>query len=322
MKKVVLVVLGAFVIALSTFSYRSVSKNNKIPHSFETIAVKVQNLYNSVVVPGIVIGNNRQSIIFSESSNILDVYVKVGQTVKKGDKILLRKRTQTTDPSLQVFTKKVGNVLSEYGIDFELTPTISENTALVTSSFDGVITKLHVESGESFPGYTVAAEICDQSVCTVTAEIPELYVSSIRIGQEATVSGAAFAQKEYSGVVTAISRNVRKKVNLTGEGSAYLPVEIRVKDADSSLKAGCTATVKILTEKKEQALVLPYDCITQDDNGKELVFIAKADGTLEKRRIITGLELEHETEIVYGLKEGEKAVRDPNKIVEIKGEDQ
>jgi len=312
-KKVILGIICSIMIAVGTYRSISFQKEN-IPIAPETVEVKTKNLYNSVVVQGSVAGSHHQSIIFSESSNILDVYVTVGQSVKKGDKILLRRTPRVKDSSFQLFAGKLNSLLSDYGIPSELMPTVSENTALVTSALNGVVTKLQAEEDEKFPGYAVAAEICDPTVCTVIAEIPELYISSVKPRQEASIVGAAFTKDEYRGVVTEISQNTRKKINLTGERSAYLPVKIQVTNADNSLRQGCSATVKIKTEEKKNALVLPYDCITQDDAGRELVYVLKEDGKIELRRVMTGLELEDETEIIYGVKHGEVVVQNPDEI--------
>lgn len=288
------------------------------PIHVETVAVKTQNLYNSVVAQGSVVGYERQSIIFSGTSNILDVYVTEGQTVEKGDKILLRKTSDSESGSLQTFANSVHTFLTEHGIDSSFLPTVSKKTALVTSNINGIVTSLDAKPGAAVSGFTVAAEITDTSTCTVLAEIPELYISSVCIGQEAVVNGSAFAKESYHGTVSVISGKAQKKINLTGEGSNYFPVTITLTETDRSIRPGCTASVKIKTAEKKNASVIPYECIIQDENGKEFVYVLKNDGSIEMRRILTGLELKDETEIIYGLKPGERVILDPGQMQEKK----
>ncbi len=314
MKKGLFALVCVIMFSFGVYQFTSVSAHTD-SISAETVSVKTQNLYNSVIAQGTVVGNLRQSIIFSEPSNILNVYVTEGQRVAKGDKILLR-RTENNE-GLQAFAETVSNLVDSH-IPLSFLPTVSQNTALITGTIDGTVTKLTAKQGEVSAPFTVIAEISDPNSCIVIAEIPELYISSVRVGQEAAVSGTAFAKETYHGHVTEISQKAQKKFNLTGEGSPYFSVQIKLTHADASLRQGCSTTVKIKTAEKKDALVIPYECIFQDDDGRELVSVMKSDGTCELRRIVTGLELEDETEILYGLKKGEAVVMHPKQ--QIKGE--
>ena len=314
MKKRVLIITIVVLFAVGILTSIFIPKETTTSYG-KTVKVKTQNLYNSIIVQGSVVGTKRQSIIFSESSNILDIYVSVGQSVKKGDKILLRQSKNDGSKTLQALATKVDSLLSDFGIPSSVTPTVSMNAALVISSTDGVVTKVVAEKNKVFPGYTVAVEISDPTCCTLIAEVPELYISSIRIGQEATVNGPAFDKEVYHGIVSSISQKAQKKIKLTGEGSVFLPVEIELDRADESLKSGCSATIQIRTTEKKNALVLPYDCIIQDESGRELVYCLKEDGGFEIRRVLTGLELKNETEIIYGLNQGDIVVENPNEII-------
>jgi hypothetical protein len=66
-----------------------------------------------------------------------------------------------------------------------------------------------------------------------------------------------------------------------------------------------TVTVKIITEKKTNTLIIPTSAI-QTESGNTVVQIAKPDKTTETRKIVTGITDGTNTEILSGLNLGEK----------------
>jgi multidrug efflux pump subunit AcrA (membrane-fusion protein) len=67
------------------------------------------------------------------------------------------------------------------------------------------------------------------------------------------------------------------------------------------------ATLTIVTERKENALAIPSDAIIVNASGQNIVFAAQ-DSIAHQRAITTGLTTKTQTEVLDGLKPGDKVV--------------
>ncbi|HHX50484.1 MAG TPA: hypothetical protein GX711_03480, partial [Clostridia bacterium] len=59
-----------------------------------------------------------------------------------------------------------------------------------------------------------------------------------------------------------------------------------------------------------QALLVPYEAVLEDGEGREWVFVVK-NGMVEKRAIITGAGNELYREVLQGAEQGEQLVLNP-----------
>jgi hypothetical protein len=69
----------------------------------------------------------------------------------------------------------------------------------------------------------------------------------------------------------------------------------------------------VKTQRKENALLLPYDYVGQDEQNREYVMTIW-QGRARKKLIATGLELEELVEIQAGLEPGELALQNPEQF--------
>ena len=173
------------------------------------------------------------------------------------------------------------------------------------SPIDGQITKIDKRVGE-----TVQPAI-DNSVITllpvspfeVEADIYEEDVVKMKIGNSVDISLVAFPDKIFKGRVAEI--DPAEKIT---EGVVYYQVTIVFEgEITEGVKPGMTADVKIITQKKENVLIMPRLAV-QIEGEKKIAQVYK-DGKTENREIIVGLEGRDETvEIISGLKEGDKVI--------------
>jgi len=319
-KKFCYVLLCGSLLSASFYCYyRTVQAET--PVLVEVTTVKQKDIYNSVIAPGTIDSVGIYDIVFADDTFIKDVAVSLGECVDQGD--LLMKREEPEKNSI-LFAKEISNLtdqivsaVSEYGIFLEnsiLVPTVSGNDVLIRSPASGVITELNVSDDGRVDGLTVAAKISDYSSFQVTVDLSEIYLSSIAVGQSVDITCDALPDKKYKGRVSSIANSARKKGSLIGGQEVYVPIKITMENADENLKPGYSVNARICTEKHENTLSLPYQCVFQDKENRELVYVVK-DGVLELRRVMTGLELERETEILYGLKFGDKVVINPSETM-------
>jgi HlyD family secretion protein len=73
------------------------------------------------------------------------------------------------------------------------------------------------------------------------------------------------------------------------------------------LREGLTVTVSIIVAEEKDVLIVPIQAITRE-NQQSYVQVQNADGTVEKRRVRTGLTSGQSIQIIEGLNEGEKII--------------
>ena len=82
---------------------------------------------------------------------------------------------------------------------------------------------------------------------------------------------------------------------------------------DASLRAGLNAKAAVRVSSIPEALVLPYECVMQDEEGSEYVY-AFSDGHAVRRDIVSGEEWSTGFHVVSGLQAGDTVILDPGKI--------
>ena len=226
--------------------------------------------------------------------------------------------------------------------------------------FDGMITNLPVREGETVvigiqnsPGSTLMT-IADMSVITAEVKVDETDIVNVTMGQPAEVSIDAIPKKTFKAVVTEIGNNaiVRSTgVSTSQQTSASqeakdFKVVVTLQDPPEDLRPGLSATAKITTATRSQALTIPIQALTirrqadlesktensavqaagpqnaaskQKDKDKDKeeiqgVFVIR-NGKAEYVPIDTGITGTTEIEILKGLREGDEIVTGSYKVL-------
>ena len=224
--------------------------------------------------------------------------------------------------------------------------------------FDGMITNLPVREGETVvigiqnsPGSTLMT-IADMSVITAEVKVDETDIVNVTMGQPAEVSIDAIPKKTFKAVVTEIGNNaiVRSTgVSTSQQTSASqeakdFKVVVTLQDPPEDLRPGLSATAKITTATRSQALTIPIQALTirrqadlesktengavqaagpqnaaskQKDKDKEEiqgVFVIR-NGKAEYVPIVAGITGTTDIEILKGLREGDEIVTGSYKVL-------
>ncbi|MGA8150614.1 MAG: efflux RND transporter periplasmic adaptor subunit [Terriglobales bacterium] len=142
--------------------------------------------------------------------------------------------------------------------------------------FDGVITNLPVREGETVvigiqnaPGSTMMT-LADMSVITAEVRVDETDIVNVELGQPAEVTIDAIPRKKFQAVVTQIGDNaivrstgVSTSQQITGTQEAKdFKVVVTLKDPPEDLRPGLSATAKITTATRSNALSIPIQALT------------------------------------------------------------
>ena len=214
---------------------------------------------------------------------------------------------------------------------------------------DGTISMLNVELGERVLGTqqmtgTEILRVANLNNMEVEVDVNENDIVKINIGDETKIQVDAYLKKEFKGIVTSISNsasstttadqvtNFKVKVRILKE--SYMDL-IQGKPATySPFRPGMTATVDIITTRKENVIGIPISSVviksdttatskieivdekegdkvkTKSDKKLECVFVKVGDKA--KIRIVkTGIQDDANIEILSGLKKGDEVITGP-----------
>ena len=128
-------------------------------------------------------------------------------------------------------------------------------------------------------------------------------IGRVKLGQETKVILDSFEDEEFKSSVAQISFT---SVKTSGGGTAF-PIKIPLpENQDLKFKSGMNGDIEIVLEKKENVLFIPSSAIIEREEGRFVWLIE--NGKTKKKEVKIGLEIDEETEILEGLKEGDKII--------------
>jgi HlyD family secretion protein len=394
----------ALIVVLIALSKMGVIGNKDEGKEVETAAVDEITIVETVSATGKIQPEIEVKISSEVSGEIIDLPVKEGQVVKKGD-LLVRinpdlytsgyNRTISNlsgtkaglsqaeaqfaeakanyDRSKGLFEKGIisradweksvssfevakANRQSAYYNVQSASATVSEakdnlGRTTIYAPADGTISMLNVELGERVLGTqqmtgTEILRVANLHNMEVEVDVNENDIVKVSIGDSAKVEVDAYLKKEFKGIVTSISNsasatqtadqvtNFKVKIRILKESYQDL-VEGKPKDY-SPFRPGMTATVDIITKRKDNVLGVPISAVViktdttanakrrtsdkpvQDDDKPrpktdkkyECVFVKSGDKA--KLRVVkTGIQDDTNIEITQGLKKGDVVITGP-----------
>ncbi|MFD2520038.1 efflux RND transporter periplasmic adaptor subunit [Emticicia soli] len=236
----------------------------------------------------------------------------------------------------------------------------------IYAPMNGIVSKLAVELGERVVGTSQMAgtemlRIANLNNMEVRINVNENDIVRVSLGDTANIDVDSYSLtgKKFKGVVTQIANTANGTGGALAATSsatdAVTEFEVRIRILPESysdlidrkakrvypFKPGMTATVDIITEKKERVLSVPIAAVTTRDGSteekkdqgssndgqssgepakpkkkdlpKEVVFVADKDSKVKLREVKTGITdtAAGTIEVLSGLKEGEEIVSGP-----------
>lgn len=173
----------------------------------------------------------------------------------------------------------------------------------------GVIMQKFMEEGTVVPAGTAALKdgtalytIADTSQMFMLADVDEADMAGVKVGQKCQVTASVLPDEKLRGQVVKIFPQGK-----TDQNVVRFQVRIRLENPVPQLRPGMTADVTIEIANRKQVLVIPDTAINRT-KGETSVDLMGADGQTKKTPVTIGLSNWDETEIVSGLKEGDKVV--------------
>jgi len=158
------------------------------------------------------------------------------------------------------------------------------NKTIYTAPFDGVITSLPVHVGENVvPGIQNATgsmlfQVSNLSVINAVVNVDETDILGIKYGQPAEVTIDAIPDKKFKGRVTEIGMSAISSTSgqtttssqtstSTGEAKDFT-VSVTLDDPPPGLRPGLSATAKVTTATRTDAIAIPIQALTVREQGE------------------------------------------------------
>jgi HlyD family secretion protein len=175
--------------------------------------------------------------------------------------------------------------------------------ASLTAPFDGVVTAVRVAVGEWATG--PAVELANDNSLEVILDVDEIDIGNIAVGQPAIITLEAWPDKELQGQVITIAPKGDALIEIV-----TYQVYIKLDAGDLPIRTGMTANASLVTVEREDVLLVPNRAIVADRQA-EKYYVHRIEGeNVVKVEVTIGLRDSNHTEIVDGLRQGDRLAID------------
>lgn len=176
--------------------------------------------------------------------------------------------------------------------------------SVISAPHDGVVTRMDVLEGQVISGATSVSNgtglltIAELDELYMEANINEVDVERLFLGQKAFLRFDAIPEFEVEGAINVIAPSARKDGNVR-----VFPVEVLFEVTDKRVRPGISATVEVPIESAKDAISILVSAVFNDD-GVSHIYVKKSSGW-ERREVSVGINNLQYVHINSGLEEGE-----------------
>lgn len=320
-----LLLLGAFGLILGMFRYSPYYTDKNTP-TVQLIHPYTSSVQDAVVLHGAVTDQHPEKLYAKRNSRVLASYAEEGDPVEAGQ-LLLTLEVLEQDRAEQTSAAVLLTELQEslQSGDIERVQMMLEDAAAADFTMEnlsaepqvynlyspcsGVVIYSSASVGETVTPLLPCIEISNPEQLQIDVTAGEDVIALLQEGMQCVISIPAFSLDQIPGELCSIAPYAQKTGIFTGNPVIETTVSLRPLERSDLLRPGYRATAKIYTDRREHAVLLPYEAVMQDDTGE---YVYKLQGsTLFKQPVICGSELEAYVEICSGITEGDLVVLNP-----------
>jgi len=173
---------------------------------------------------------------------------------------------------------------------------------LIRAPIAGTVVELPIKAGELMQPGSVIARITRLDALYVKAQIDEVDLSRLQIGQRADVEFDTQPHVKYAATLFEIS----PAVSVEKLKSRNVTVKLRLAQPPPFLRPGMSADVEIIVDTLKNVLMVPAQTVMSKD--KERFVYVLDDGEVVRRIVETGRSNWDYTEVLKGLNAGDAVV--------------
>ncbi|MEQ8200006.1 MAG: efflux RND transporter periplasmic adaptor subunit [Syntrophomonadaceae bacterium] len=183
-----------------------------------------------------------------------------------------------------------------------------ESELQVRSPISGMVMQLPVQQDEVVMYGSLLARVAPPGALEIKVDVLSDDLGEIKLGNRAEITAPVLGAEVLTGEVAKIYPQAEEKQSALGVVQRRVPIIIKL-DNTGNLKPGYETRVSIITDRKENVLLVPREAvITSPDGGKQVMVVANNRAVV--RKVSTGLYDTRSIEITGGLEAGEQIVKD------------
>jgi len=173
-----------------------------------------------------------------------------------------------------------------------------QDNAVISAPFSGRIGRIWAREGNMSGGGPLLS-ITGSSGIVARILLPERDIFLLTPGLPAYVTLTALDHRSVPGIVTSVSPSVDPV-------SGLVSVTVAFEDGEGVLRPGMTGRVAVLTETRDDAMVLPEIVLRRSREGYQVAVVE--DGTAHLRDVLTGIRNGGYVEITEGISPGDLVI--------------
>ncbi len=180
---------------------------------------------------------------------------------------------------------------------------VAKVAGVIRAPIGGTVAEKLVTPGQLLQaGTTPAFTIADLSKVWVMAQIPDSDLTSVRVGDSASVMGGS-TPGAFTGTVTNIAAVVNPDTRAT-------LARVQVDNPGDLLKKQMYVRVQIRSRQQTTGILVPVASVLRDDENLPFVFIQQPDGSFARHHVTLGEREGDQYLISQGLNGGEQIIND------------
>lgn len=169
----------------------------------------------------------------------------------------------------------------------------------IKAPFDGVIAKITIHNGDQVSSSVIATFITRQKIAEIS--LNEVDAAKVKVGQKTTLTFDAVPDLSITGEVAEIDT-----IGTITQGVVTYNVKIGFDTQDERVKSGMSVSAAIITNMKQDVILAPNAAVKSGNNGSYVEILI--NGVPQNHPVEVGLSNDTMTEIMSGVKEGDKVV--------------
>ena len=268
---IILIIIGG-VVAAGLFVARKIISKNEVANTVYTVTKETYE--NVIEISGAIAAAQSQTLKASSAGTVTQVYVKQGDTVKKGDIIIqlddTTERYNLAKHDYETQTVLITGSAREYQLKLNQRTSLVQkvNERKVTATFDGIVANMSVAVGDYIEAKDDIGTLVDTSYLTAQVEVAETDVSKLKVGQEVdfTFSASNETVKGYVVGWPAIG-------TVTSRGATVVKVTVRIDEYPETILPNFSFSGKIKIAPDENYILVSRYAIGRED-GQAFVELA------------------------------------------------
>ncbi len=253
---------------------------------------------------------------------VRNVYVSIGQNVSKGqvlaqidDNVLRQSIAQLQtqlDLANNLFARQKNLWDQKIGTEVQFLNAKTQKEGLerqmsvlrtqlaqykIKSPISGTIEQMDLKIGSAASPGMSAIRVVNGNSLKVKAQVAEAYLGKIGQGDDVKVI--------FPDIPDSLNTNVSFASKVVDQASRSFNIEIKL-PSNKRYRANMISVLKVVDYKNPNAIIIPVNAIQNAENGKYVM--AVINGKAQRVPITVGRTIEGKTEILSGLKAGDKVV--------------